>query len=512
MNDTPLLVGLDVGTTNIKALAFTPDGQVMAQASHPTPSYSPQPGYVEYDPDGVWQTIVAALRSVTDQLGPDNARRIASVAAASMGEAAVPLDAHDTPLFPAIAWFDPRTRPQAEWLEKILGRERLFAITGLALMPIYGLCKLLWLKENHPDVFARTVRWLNMADYAAFRLCGVPATDYTLASRTLAFDLAGRRWSDEILAAADVPVSIFAPVVQAGTRLGPVTAEAARLTGLPTSAQVAAGGHDHVCGSLAAGVTAPGRMLMSLGTTATLVMATEQTITEPRAGQEGFTQGAHVIPGLYYLLGPLYTAGGCIEWFKANFAPDLDYAALIHEAQAIPAGSQGVAFLPHLRMASPPFDDPQGRGAFLGLGTEIVRGAMFRAILEGIACDARLILEAMTSYPGARPPDTIFAIGGMTRNALLMQIMTSTLNRAFLATQVSDSTSLGAALLGGVGAGVYLDAPAAQAALRLTSTRVEPTAALVETYDYLHTQVYSGMYRALAPLHHALAPLRAAGA
>jgi xylulokinase len=253
-------------------------------------------------------------------------------------------------------------------------------------------------------------------------------------------------------------------------------------------------------------------MLMSLGTTATLVMALERPITMPRAGQEGFTQGAHVIPGLYYLLGPLYTAGGCIEWFKANFAADLDYAALIAEARAIPAGSQGVAFLPHLRMASPPFDDPQGRGAFLGLGTEIVRGAMFRAILEGIACDARLILEAMTAYPGARPPDMIFAIGGMTRNALLMQIMTSTLKRAFQVTQVSDSTSLGAALLGGVGSGVYPDAPAAQAALRLTTARIEPTQELTDSYDYLHRQVYSHLYRALAPLHHALAPLRASGA
>ena len=224
MSTTPLLVGIDVGTTNIKAIIFDPSGQTVAQASTPTPTYYPRPNWAYYDPEELWQATASALRQATQQL--DNADSIAGIAVASMGETAVPIDAAGQPVYEAIAWFDRRTQPQVEWLDKTIGKDRLFAVSGLSLQPIFGMCKMLWIKENEPDAFKRIALWLNTADYIAYRLCGVPATDLSLASRTLALNLAEGRWDEDLLQEVGLPSKIFAPLLVGGTGLGPVTPQA----------------------------------------------------------------------------------------------------------------------------------------------------------------------------------------------------------------------------------------------------------------------------------------------
>lgn len=293
----PLLVGLDVGTTNIKAVIFDTAGQPVAAASVPTPTYYPQPTWAYYQADELWQCAVKVLRQATAQL--EDPRRIASIAVASMGEAAVPIDAHGQPTYEVIAWFDQRTQPQVDWLDRTIGKDRLFDISGLSLQPIFGLAKLLWFKENQPAAFARTVRWLNMADYVAYRLSGVQATDYSLASRTLALDLRRLEWAAGLLHEVDIPPEILAPLCPSGTRLGPITAEASAATGLPVTVQVASGGHDHVCGALAAGVIEPGVMLNSVGTGETIFVSLRQPLTDPEMGRQGYTQGAHVVANHY---------------------------------------------------------------------------------------------------------------------------------------------------------------------------------------------------------------------
>ncbi len=499
MISEPLLAGLDVGTTNVKALIFTPDGHPVAQASAPTPVHVPQPGWAYYEPEELWQTTAAVLRQATAQV---DARRIASVAVASMGEAGVLLDQHNHALYPAIAWYDTRAQAQSDWLEQTIGKDRLFAVTGLSLQPIFGLCKLLWLKQNEAERFAQAVRFLNIADYIAFRLSGEQATDYSLASRTMALDIARRQWASDIVAAVGLNADLYAPLLPGGTRLGTVTADASAATGLPTSAQVATGGHDHVCGSLAAGVISPGVALNSLGTAETIFISLEQPLADANLGRQGFTQGAHVVGGLYYVFGSMYTSGACVEWFRAALADHRDYATLIAEAEAVPPGSGGICFLPHLQLASSPHDDPLARGAFIGLSTGASRGALFRAVLEGTAFDSRAMLEALLAYaPELR---RITAIGGVTRNALWMQIKASVLNRPLDLMQVSDAASLGAAILGGLGAGIYPDVAAAQHMLRRETLRVEPLAAQVGLYEQIYRQVFQPLYPALRPLHHAL--------
>ncbi|HEV8043940.1 MAG TPA: FGGY family carbohydrate kinase, partial [Rubrobacter sp.] len=177
MNAEPILIGADVGTTNIKVVAFDRSGRALEGASSPTPTHYPGPGRAHYDPEELWNSFAATLRRVTGKL--DDPARVASIAVASMGEAAVPLDSSGGPTHDIIAWFDGRAGPQAERLGRVAGQDRLFGLTGLSLQPIFGLCKLLWLEENEPDAYSRTATWLNVADYMAFRLCGVAATDYS---------------------------------------------------------------------------------------------------------------------------------------------------------------------------------------------------------------------------------------------------------------------------------------------------------------------------------------------
>ena len=313
MSVEPILIGADVGTTNIKVVAFDRRGRAVESASSPTPTRYPGPGRADHDPEELWTSFAATLRRVTGKL--DDPGRVVSIAVASVGEAAVPLDSGGDPTADIIAWFDGRARPQAERLGRAIGQDRLFGLTGLSLQPIFGLCKLLWLKENEPDAYSRTASWLNVADFMAFRLCGVAATDFSLASRTLALDLQGLRWADELLQEVGVSPDLFAPLRESGSALGPVSSEAAGATGLPEGACVAVGGHDHVCGALAVGVTEKGTMLNSLGTAEAIFLPLESPLTDPRVGNQGYTQGAHVA-GQYYVFGGQYTSGASVEWLR----------------------------------------------------------------------------------------------------------------------------------------------------------------------------------------------------
>lgn len=499
----PLLVGIDIGTTNIKAIAVEPDGQVVAGASLPTPTHIPRPGWAYYEPAEIWETTVATLRRALGTIDP---ARVAGVAIASMGEAAVPIDRHGEPTYQAIAWFDRRTQPQADWLAQTIGKDTLFAISGLALLPIFGLCKLLWLKENEPEAFARTNRWLHMADYIAFQLSGAQATDYSLASRTLALDLRRRVWDINLLQTVGIPADILAPLTQSGTAIGRVTGEAAGATGLPVGACVAAGGHDHVCGAFGAGVVEPGMVLNSLGTAEALFLPLDAPIMNPQLGREGYTQGAHVVPDRYYVLGGLHASGASVEWIRTVVGEGIDYATLIQEASEAPLGSCGAVFLPHLRLSNPPFDDPLARGAFVGLTTDISRGAMMRAVFEGLAYDARQSLAPLLAHAGSSARE-IIAIGGGTRNRLLLRLKATVLNRPIAVCEMEEGTTFGAALLAGIGSAVYPDFPAARRAVPAHDEIVEPDERQVEFYDRCFREVYAQLYQTLRPINHALATI-----
>jgi xylulokinase len=505
-----LLLGLDVGTTSVKAVVYRTDGIAAGASSLPTPTHVPRPGWAFYRPDELWQTVVAAIRGALADV--DNPEEIASVAVASVGESGVLLDAAGAATTDSIAWFDTRTRPQATWLAERIGKDELFARSGLSLQPIFSLNKLLWHREHEPAAWARSVRWLMLADFIAYRLCGEGATDLSLASRTLMLDLRERRWGEQTLAQAGIDPGLLAPLVPGGTPLGHVTASAAALTGLPMTAVVATGGHDHVCGALAAGVTRPGQMLNSLGTAEALFLPTERPLTDPTAGRQGYTQGAHVVGGGYYAFAGQYTSGASIDWLRDLLGASDDpvaYEALIAGAERVPAGGLGVLFLPHLRLANPPYDDPRSRGALIGLTMDAGRDVIARAIFEGLALESRNTFEPLLAYPEVTAPRSVVAIGGGTRNPLLMRIKASVTNLTHQVVAAEEATALGAALLGGLGAGVYEDVDDAVGAMRHGQHEIAPEPAGVPVYETIYAEVYRRFYPSVAPLSQAISDLQA---
>jgi xylulokinase len=288
-------------------------------------------------------------------------------------------------------------------------------------------------------------------------------------------------------------------------------------TGLPGRPVVGVGGHDHVCGGFAAGAGRPGVLLDSLGTAEALFLTVDRPVLTGQNRHLGFWQGAIGLHRPFAYLGSgINSSGGAIEWFRhlladpENAVPARD--TLIAEAAAMPPGAHGTCFLPHLAYATPPNVDHASRGAFVGLTADTTRGAMFRAVLEGLALEARFAVDAMTALPGAGAPAEIRAIGGGTRNQLFLRIKASAFGRALTVVDEPEATALGAALLGGLAAGVWPDLDAAQAEIVQQRHVVEPDAAWMVRYAELFDGVYRGLYGALAPVSHALSRFDAAHA
>jgi xylulokinase len=288
--------------------------------------------------------------------------------------------------------------------------------------------------------------------------------------------------------------------VPSGTAIGKVTSEAAQATGLPEGAVVAAGGHDHICGALAAGITRPGNVLDSFGTAEVVLLSLEQPIDSPDLARQGYCQGAHVVKGLSYVYGGLFTAGGSINWWKEILGQD--HQAMIAEAAAAPASSHGVGFLPHLRMGDSPHIDPRSRGAFVGLTADVSRGDLARAVFEGVAFEAKAALDPLLELASIDRIDSVTLIGGGARNDLLTHIKASILNARVRVLDLDEETAFGAAILAGIGAGIYHDAEHALATIQSASKFVEPVEADVQIYRDYYRQVFLPLYESLRDVNH----------
>ncbi len=502
--EPPFLVGIDCGTQSVRAIAYDIRGRKVAQSACPTPARMHEGDRGEYDPDALFAAVLRCLAETARALA---GAPVAGLAVASVGESCVLIDAGGRALAPSLVWFDRRTEEAARALATRIDPERVFQITGLAIDPTLTLCKLLWMGQHWPEVVARARHLLCIADWIAYRLCGEIATDATLASRTLYFDIHARRWSEEMLALADVDSRLPGRVLPSGSALAPVRPAILAETGLGGRPVVAVGGHDHLCGSYAAGITGAGMLLDSMGTAEAALLVTTAPLRDRAVLRHGLIQGAITTHRtLSYLGGAINSSGGAIEWFR-RLSGGAPHETLIAEARSAGPGSQGVVFLPHLVFAPSPEPDTASRGAFVGLTAHATRGALYRAVLEVLSMQLRLMLEAMTALPGIVPARAVRAIGGNTRNPLFMEIKASVLGQPVTLVEESEATSLGAALLGGVAAGLWPDLDAALAALDRRDHVVEPQADLVGYYHELYAEVFQGLQKTLTPINRSLGRL-----
>jgi len=496
-----LVLGLDVGTTNLKCLALEDAGTIVAQGSEPTPRSHPRPGWTDFEPEPIWKAACRAIRAVVSQI--ENPAAIRGIAVSSLAESVVPIDSRGQPLAPAIAWFDLRTIAEYEWLRDKVGYETLFKVSGLNPDPMFGLCKILWVKNHDPLTFKKVRQWLHFADYVAFRLCGIPATDPSLACRSLAYDLGRGNWSSEILEAVRVPPSSFPPVCKSGTPLGLVTPSSAIVTNLPKTTVVSVGIHDHLSGAFAAGGLSAGVLFDSIGTSESLNSVLPKPVFDQSIAAQGLAQGAvWVDEPTCYLTGGLQTAGAAVEWFRRELGGKSSIADLVDEAavadEAVPV------FLPHLVRSLTPHPDTQASGAFVGIKSTTTRGAMFRAVLEGLAFEARAIADAMVTVGGLPRFEKILTIGGSLQNSLLTQIKADVYSFPIKVNPVREAVSLGAALLAGLGCGLFPDPSDAVRVARREEIGVEPNSERSKRLQARYQEVYRDLYGQLRTVHHRL--------
>lgn len=490
---TDYLAAIDLGSTSLKAAVFDADGRGVSSASRPTEQVRPggaPPEWVVWDPEQIWGGAAAAMRDALSRL--DDPRRLRAVAVTGMGMDGVPVDAKGNVLYPFISWHDPRTAPQAEWWRRNVGAERTFAITGFPVWPFMAAMRMLWMREHEPRILERADAWLLIEDFLNFRLCGTRATDFSMASCTQLFDQRRRAWSEELIAASGLPAGLLPKVKPSGTPLGAVHAAAAAATGIPEGTPVILGGQDHLCGTLPVGAHVPGNLLDVFGTWENVITAIPEAVLTEEVRRASVCVQAHVAPGVYAAWGGTM-AGECLEWYRRAIGGGADLEQSLAELAGAPPGPGGVLFLPHLSGAACPVADPDSRGAFVGISQATTRADLLRAVLDGLNFQFLDILE--TLQRGLRTRfDRITAAGGGARSDVLIQAKADMTGLPVEVPEVKETTLLGAAMIAGMGAGVYPNLAEAVRRVKRPGRVFEPRRGLREAYAESFAR-----YRALYP-------------
>jgi xylulokinase len=454
------LVGLDVGTTGVKAIAITPEGEVVGSAEEGYPLSTPQPGWSEQDPEDWRRAAETALARL--------AVGAPLVGFSGQMHGLVCLDERDRVLRPAILWNDQRTGAECTEIEERVGLERLVALTGNRALPGFTAPKLLWLRRHEPDVYARIHRVALPKDYVRLRLTGEWAIDAADASGTLLFDVARRRWSDDVLSTLEIPRE-WLPPVQESTEI--------------------AGAGDQQAAALGVGVIEPGVVSVVLGTSGVVLAALPAYAHDSEGRVHAF---CHALPDRWEAMGVMLNAAGSTRWFRDALAPGASFDELTAEAERWGAGAEGVTFLPYLQGERTPHADPDARASFTGLSLRHDRGALVRAVLEGVAYGLRDSLELLREL--GVDPEQGRVSGGGARSRLWLEIVASVLGLPLELPVVEEGSAYGAALLAGVAGGVFADAHAAVAATVRTRGVVEPNPAWASVYDAGYAR-----FRALYP-------------
>jgi xylulokinase len=455
------LVGLDVGTTGVKALALSPAGEVLARAEHGYPLSTPQPGWAEQEPEDWWRAAEAALRDVGWEEGEP-------LGFSGQMHGLVVLGRDGRPIRPAILWNDGRTGAECVEIEERVGFDRLVGLTGNRALAGFTAPKLLWLRRHEPETFAAIRHVLLPKDYVRYRLTGERAIDAADASGTLLFDVAARRWSDEVLAALDLPGDWLPPVHE--------------------STEIAGAG-DQAAAALGVGIDRPGPLSVVLGTSGVVFAVLPSFVADPQARLHVF---CHAVPGTWHAMGVMLSAAGSLRWLREVVGGGFD--ELVAEAERWPPGAEGLLFAPYLAGERTPHADPDARGAFAGLGLRHDRGALARAVLEGVAFGLRDSLELLRSL-GVEP--TVGRVsGGGARSELWLRVVASVLGLPLGRTAVEEGSAFGAALLGGVAAGVFGSAAEAVAACVRVGETVAPEPGWSDAYEEAYER-YRLLYPAL---------------
>ncbi len=506
-----LLLGIDIGTSSSRALLLSADGSTVAAATGEYTFETPRPLWAEQDPADWWTATVGAIRQVLATAGV-TAEEIVGVGLTGQMHGLVLLDAAGRVLRPCIMWNDQRTGPQCAAITARLGLPRLLDLIANPLLPGFTAPKIVWVREHEPEVYAQVAHVLLPKDYIRYRLTGEFATEVSDASGTALLDVRRRRWSDEMLAALDIPAAWLPACYESPVASTQISAEAAEATGLRAGTPVVGGGGDQAAGAVGSGIVQQGIVSVTLGTSGVVFAATEQFLLEPEGRLHAF---CHAVPEQWHLMGVMLSAAGSLRWYRdALGGAELAQAAvngtdvydlLSAQAAQAPPGCEGLIFLPYLTGERTPYPDPDARGAYFGLTLRHGKPHLIRAVLEGVAYGLRDSLELMRGMGVAIKQ--VRVSGGGARSALWRQILADVFNAEIVGTNVNEGAAFGAALLVGVGTGLYPDVRTACEAMIYTTNRVAPGPAARVYADYY--PIYRALYPALAPQFQAVSVVTA---
>lgn len=500
-----VLMGIDLGTTGVKAALFrADDGNVIADAFVDYPLMHPHAGWAEQNPADWWQATITAIKACLNGAAWQGvqASEVCGVGLSGQMHGVVLLDEENRVLRPCIIWADQRSDEQCRWITERVGASRLIEYVSNPALTGFSAPKLLWIRDNEPDIFARARTMLLPKDYIRYLLTGVKAMEISDAAGTMLLNVKQGIWSQPLLNSLDLDLALLPPVVPADAVGGTITDEVAAKTGLPAGTPVAGGGADNACGAVGNGVVAPGFGLVSVGTSGIVLAYSDSLRVDTSGPVPRVHTFNHAVPQAWYLMGVTQGAGLSLHWVRDNIGlPEralehwtgIDaYEYLAREAEGVPPGSEGLIFLPYLQGERTPHLDAYARGGWIGLTASHDRRHLIRSVMEGVAYSLKDCL-AIIREQGLRL-DQLRATGGGAKSPLWRQIISDVLGTELVVTSATEGPAFGAALLAGVACGAY---KTVQAACDQTVRIIDRTTPRPET-----AQAYAlayGTYRALYP-------------
>jgi xylulokinase len=497
-NKMRYFLGIDSSTTATKALLMAEDGTVAGVASSSYTFETPYPLWSEQDPALWWTATVESVNQLLLETGVDPAQ-IKGVGLTGQMHGLVLLDANGRVLRPALLWNDQRTGAECDEMRARLGRQNLINITGNDALTGFTAPKILWVKNHEPQIYGRIKQILLPKDYVRFKLTGDYAIDKAGGAGTQLFDVRQRNWSSEVLEALEIEANWLPPTFEGTAVTGVVSQSAAELTGLAAGTPVFGGGGDQAAAAVGTGAVVEGVVSLSLGTSGVVFAASDQPVIEQDGRLHAF---CHAVPGKWHLMGVMLSAAGSLRWYRDTIAPAISFDDLLAPAAGVPAGSEGLLFLPYLTGERTPHPDPLARGAFVGLTVRHTQAHMTRAVLEGVAFGLRDSFELMRKA-GLAGVQEVRVTGGGAKSPLWRQILADIFGVEIVTMAAGEGAAYGTALLAAVGSDIWFDVPSACLDVVKITGRTQPLTGLTAVYDRQYAN-YQALYPALREIFHNL--------
>lgn len=491
-------IGIDSSTTATKVLLLDRQGQVVSVASSGYSFETPHPLWSEQDPALWWEATVHGIRNVLGESGIPGSQ-VQGVGLTGQMHGLVLLDKDGEVLRPSILWNDQRTGPQCDKIRALIGKDKLIQITGNDALTGFTAPKILWVRDEEPEIYRRIAHILLPKDYVRYKLTNKYAMDRAGGAGTILFDIRQRTWSPVVLEALEIDPAWLPPTFEGTEITGTISKEVADMTGLVSGIPVMGGGGDQAAAAVGTGAVEEGIVSLSLGTSGVVFATVDTPAIEPEGRLHAF---CHSVPGKWHLMGVMLSAAGSLRWHRDTFAPGQDFSDFVACAAGIPAGGEGLLFLPYLTGERTPHPDPLARGAFVGLTLRHTLPHLTRAVLEGVSYGLRDSFELMKGI-GLSGVSQVRVTGGGAKSPLWLQILADVLNVELVTVSSEEGAAYGAALLAATGSGAFSDVPSACKEVIHITGRTAP-GVNVGVYESIYT-LYRELYPALNPTFSALA-------